>query len=287
MHARRRMVVSVQANGAPWVKARFGRHPARPLDVGITTTTLATAFFKASRPSVARPPSDVNFTTCHRANGARGPMGSHTRRPRAWTVDARTHDALSHSANMTPRKRREWARVFLSARRHGLGGLKLILFSVECARELGSGVPIFLAVRVVARLALTRRRGRRVRPAWRLPPVWAARAVGALAVGIALWGIFTLSDSPAPRAETEVEDTEVPEWLLTGQGDAGVVAKKMPSKRMRGQRAPPCEAPNVSLNDACWARLEQLPPCGDFYEQDGRCYVPVAASPRPPTSADP
>ncbi|MFY0573176.1 hypothetical protein ACN28S_01345 [Cystobacter fuscus] len=74
------------------------------------------------------------------------------------------------------------------------------------------------------------------RAAWHAPPTWASRAVGAIAVGIAIRGVLTLSEGPAPHAEMEVEDTEVPEWILTGQGDAGVVAKKMPSKRMKGRR---------------------------------------------------
>ncbi|WNG23856.1 hypothetical protein F0U62_07290 [Cystobacter fuscus] len=183
---------------------------------------------------------------------------------------------------MTPKKRREWARVFISARQQGLGGLRLILVSVECAIKLGTVVPFLVAVRVVPRVAPTR--GRVVRAAWHVPPTWAPCAVGAIAVGLALWGVLTLSEDPAPRAEMEVEDTAVPEWILTGQVDAGVVAKKMPSKRMKGQAAPPCEVPNVALNDACWARLEQLPPCGDFYESEGRCYVPIVEKKRAPTS---
>ena len=197
-------------------------------------------------------------------------------------MDAGAHDELSHLANMTPKKRREWARVFISARQQGLSWLRLILVSVECASQLGTVVPFLVAVRVVPRVAPTR--GRVVRAAWHVPPTWAPRAVGAIAVGLALWGVLTLSEDPAPRAEMEVEDAAVPEWILTGQGDAGVVAKKMPSKRMKGQAAPPCEVPNVALNDACWARLEQLPPCGDFYESEGRCYVPIVEKKRAPTS---
>ena len=199
-------------------------------------------------------------------------------------MDAGAHDALSHLANMTPKKRREWARVFISGRQQGLGGLRLILISVGCARQVGSVVPFLVALRVVPRVAPTR--GRVVRVAWHAPPTWAPRAVGASAVGIALWGVLMLSEGPAPRTEWEVEDTEVPEWILTGQGDAGVVAKKMPGKRMKGQAAPPCEAPQVPLNDACWARLEQLPPCGDFYEAEGGCYVPIVEKKRAPTSVD-
>jgi hypothetical protein len=89
---------------------------------------------------------------------------------------------------MTPKKRWEWARVFISARQQGLGRLRL-------------------------------------------------------AVGIAIWGVLTLSEGPAPRAEMEVEDTEVPEMKRTA-------------------------------------------PCEDFYEHEGRCYVPIVEKKRAPTSVD-
>ena len=182
---------------------------------------------------------------------------------------------------MTPQKRREWARVFLSARRHGLGRLKRILFSIACARNVGSLVPLLLAVRVVHRVAATRN------PTWQLPPMWAPRALGVLAVGLVTWGVLTLSARmPSATPEREVEDCEVPEWLITGQGDAGVVAKKMPSTRMRGQQAPPCDTVQVPLNDACWSELVQKPPCGDYYENEGRCYIPVIEKKRLPTSVD-
>jgi hypothetical protein len=203
-------------------------------------------------------------------------------------VDAHAPDALSHPANMTPIKRREWARVLLSARRHGLGGLKLLLFSVACAWEVGSAVPFLLAVRVVRRLVPTQSGGWSVRPAWHLPPTWAPRVVGVVAVSIAAWGVLTLSDSRTPRAKVEVDvrEYEVQEWFITSGDNAGVVAKKMPSTRMKGQLAPPCgKAPaQVVLNDGCWAEMAAPPPCGDLYEYEGLCYIPVAEKKRPPTS---
>jgi hypothetical protein len=185
---------------------------------------------------------------------------------------------------MTPKKRRQWARVFLNAKRHGLGRLKLILFSVACARNVGSLVPFFMAVRVVRRVAPTRS------PAWQLPPMWAPRALGVLAVGIATWGILTLSANWTPNVtpELDVEDSEVPEWFFTGQGDAGVVAKKMPSTRMKGQQAPPCGSAPLQfvINDACWIRADGPAPCGDIYEHEGRCYIPVVEKKRTPTGVD-
>ncbi|MBM7112523.1 hypothetical protein [Archangium primigenium] len=142
---------------------------------------------------------------------------------------------------------------------------------------------VLLALRVVLRTTSTRSGGRRMRPVWHLP-----RAVWALAGGLAVWVLLALGDSGAPRAmwAWEVEDAEVPEWLLTSPGDAGVVAKKMPSKRMKGQQAAPCgTAPvQVLLNDACWIEAVSPPPCGDLYEYEGRCYIPVVERKRPLTS---
>ena len=184
---------------------------------------------------------------------------------------------------MTLRKKREWARVFLSARRLGISGPRLILFSVACAREMGAMGPVLLAVRVVLRTTPTRSGGQRPRLAWRLP-----RAVWALAGGLAVWVLLALGDSGAPRAKWALYgwDTEVPEWMLSGPGDAGVVAKPMPPKRMKGQQGAPCgTAPvQVLLNDACWIEMVSPPPCGDFYEYEGHCYVPVVERKRPLTS---
>ncbi|WP_434386222.1 hypothetical protein [Melittangium boletus] len=108
-------------------------------------------------------------------------------------------------------------------------------------------------------------------------------------MGIAVWGLLTLGDGRTLRETSPVHvwDIEVPEWLLTGPGDAGVVAKPMPPKRMKGQQAPPCGASptQVLLNEACWVALDAQPPCGDFYEYEGRCYVPVVERRRLPTSA--
>ena len=181
---------------------------------------------------------------------------------------------------MTPQARRQWARVFIGARHQGLGRLKLLLFSVACARQLGSWGPVLVALRVVPRVASRRE----ARAAWHLSSRWAPPVVGAVAVGLVVWGVLSLDEGQAPRVHWEVEDREIPEWLLTDQGDAGVIAKKMPGQKMRGQQAPPCEAPQEALNDACWDRLARTPPCGDFYEYEGHCYVPIVEKKRLPTS---
>jgi hypothetical protein len=203
-------------------------------------------------------------------------------------VDAREPDALSHSTDMTPRKRREWARFFLSARRQGLGGLKLILFSIACASDAGSVVPVLLAARAVWRIAPAQSQGRRVRPSWHLPPTWAPRLLGVLAFVVVAWGL-SLGGGQTPRTKGYVDTrkTEVPEWLFVDQGDAGVVARKMPGVKMKGQQGPPCDSTQVLLSEACWDELKKVPPCGEYFEHEGRCYVPVVEKKRPPTSVDP
>ena len=202
-------------------------------------------------------------------------------------MDARAPNALSHFTNMTPKKRREWARVFLSARRHGLGGLKLILFSIACARDVGSAAPLLLAVRAVWRIAPAKGSGWRARPTWHLPPTWAPRLLAVIALVVVAWGL-SLGDGQAPRTKGSVDtlEYEVPEWLFVDQGDAGVVARKMPGVKMKGQQGAPCDSTQFFLSEACWDRLEKMPPCGEYFEHEGRCYVPVVEKKRPPTSVD-
>jgi hypothetical protein len=194
---------------------------------------------------------------------------------------------------MTSRKRRQWARVFISARHHGLVGLSLLLFSLECARQAGSVVPLLVALRVMRRIAP--RRGQKARPTWHLPPTWAPRALGVIAVGIALWGLLSLHPKPIrvepsfeviPYQDTTDDDDD---WLTEDRGTR--IAVPMPLKRMNRQQAAPCAPPpsgEVEINGACWVHLNKSLPCGNqFYEHDGKCYVPVRETPRPPTSVKP
>ena len=202
-------------------------------------------------------------------------------------MDARAPDALSHCTDMTPKKRREWARFFLDARRQGFGGPSLLLFSIACASDAGSVVPILLAVRATWRISLARSPVRRTRPTWHLPPTWAPRFLAVIALVVVAWGL-SLGDGRTPRARRYVDTRgpEVPEWLFVDQGDAGVVARKMPGVKMKGQQGPPCDSTQFLLSEACWDELKKGPPCGEYFEHEGRCYVPVVEKKRPPTSVD-
>ena len=88
-------------------------------------------------------------------------------------MDTGSHDVLSHSTHMTLKKRREWARVFIGAKHHGLSRRRILLFSIECARQLHTLMPVLVAMRLVLRAKPIR---------WRL--LWAPRALGAQAPGM-------------------------------------------------------------------------------------------------------
>ena len=188
---------------------------------------------------------------------------------------------------MTLNKRREWARVFIGARHHGLSRLRILLFSVECARQLGTWVPFLVAMRVVLRVEPIRGLAH---AQWNLSPMWAPRALGAIAVGIALWGILSLHRDPIhvdSPSELPIPETVTSDWLTR---DGGFIAVPIPSKRLERQQAPPC-APlpsrQVEINGGCWMEVIESLPCGQFYEHQGRCYVPVRETPKPPTSVVP
>ena len=96
---------------------------------------------------------------------------------------------------------------------------------------------------------------------WHLPPTWAPRALGAIAVGILLWAVLwphpkVIHVNPSP--EWHIPEGVPIDWLTR---DAGVVAVPMPPKRLERQQAPPCApAPNgeVEINGGCWAdRVDQ------------------------------
>jgi len=119
-----------------------------------------------------------------------------------------------------------------------------------------------------------------------VPPTWPPRALGALAVSIALWGVFApvrgVPSLERPRPEHVMTD-----WL-TRDGEA--VSVPVPPKRLERQQAPPCKPPpsaQQEINGGCWSPMEQRPPCDQFYEHQGRCYVPVREMPKRPTSIGP
>lgn len=53
----------------------------------------------------------------------------------------------------------------------------------------------------------------------------------------------------------------------------------MPQQALPGQREVPCASDQLAHVGACWARTDRKPPCKDYYELGGYCYVPVASPP--------
>ena len=70
------------------------------------------------------------------------------------------------------------------------------------------------------------------------------------------------------------------------------ISRKVPKKPLDDQARPPCKQKNaVVINGGCWRRqLEDAgtAPCdADLYEHEGRCYMVIRISERPPTSDPP
>lgn len=105
-------------------------------------------------------------------------------------------------------------------------------------------------------------------------------------------GISCCLTPDTTRARTYDDPPEV--WATDGAADAGPVARPMPGKPFEGQKRPPCDKAlgQVEIVGACWLALEvrpsQVPGCGaDYFEHDGKCYLPVKQAKRPPTSVEP
>lgn len=102
----------------------------------------------------------------------------------------------------------------------------------------------------------------------------------------------------ATRADVAATAPEAPPavWASDGadMGDAGTIARPMPSAPFEGQKKPPCNKHlgQVEANGACWLALEvkpsEVPGCGpDYFEHGGKCYLPVRQAKRLPTSVMP
>ena len=64
---------------------------------------------------------------------------------------------------------------------------------------------------------------------------------------------------------------------------AGIVLPvvDMPDGPLPKQRHRPCDKDQLEYVGACWAEVKRQPPCGNYYELRGACYVPVAPPVRP------
>lgn len=146
----------------------------------------------------------------------------------------------------------------------------------------------------------------------RPPPSWRRRAARralalvrepyrfgvVLAVLMLLFGAALTRQQPAQLPELEqLAAVEVPD--AGAEPDAGVVvdvhqddgrdlrARHIPEKPPENWARAPCPAGYVEIRGTCWARLDNRPPCPvASYEHASRCYVPLLAAPKLPTSID-
>jgi len=130
-----------------------------------------------------------------------------------------------------------------------------------------------------------------------------ALAVSVLGVlGAAVLGQVLRSDGGSSTPETG----GAPDAGTVGMGDAALasaapaapgasteqpgVRLRVPKEPLDGQKRPPCHSRwEVQLNGGCWfSNVGMKPPCGPReYEWQERCYLPVWAADRPPTSDQP
>lgn len=91
---------------------------------------------------------------------------------------------------------------------------------------------------------------------------------------------------PPPEPATHVLDATGPStWVIDIAPGSNVVAGPLPSKPFKGQKRKPCTPrKEVEAIGACWIPHAMKPPCGDLYEHEGQCLVPVLAVAPPPTS---
>lgn len=98
-------------------------------------------------------------------------------------------------------------------------------------------------------------------------------------------------EAPAPF----IEDQAPPCWWTDTNPQPPTQprpAQRLPVKPFEGQAKPPCGGrPDYvrEVNGGCWKLLAATPPCPDdtYWHSDGRCYEPVRAARRLPTSVEP
>ena len=94
---------------------------------------------------------------------------------------------------------------------------------------------------------------------------------------------------------TFAEDPTAPCWWTDTRAEPPArprPAQRLPEKPFEGQATPPCGGrPDYvrEVNGGCWKLLAATPPCPDdtYWHSDGRCYEPVRAAKRLPTSIEP
>lgn len=108
-----------------------------------------------------------------------------------------------------------------------------------------------------------------------------------LAASPGLYQLLTRTE-PTPAVQPPTLNTTpamIPFDLL--RGTLGTLPAPAPNQRKAGQCVAGFE---VEINGGCWMATDKTPPCPEpragwvFYAHEGKCWVPVANTPRAPTS---
>jgi hypothetical protein len=109
----------------------------------------------------------------------------------------------------------------------------------------------------------------------------------ALALSPSLYQLLARAE-PSPVVQLPHLDTTpamIPFDLM--RGTLGALPAPAPNQRKAGQCVQGIE---VEINGGCWMATDKRPPCPEprggwaFYAHEGKCWVPVANTPRVPTS---
>jgi hypothetical protein len=143
-----------------------------------------------------------------------------------------------------------------------------------------------------------------------LPQPRAMKAALAAAMALAVTALCQGGDGPYEPAQevawVEAQDAaEAPDGGTKGLGEEAssarvdsqeppvpssrAIVQQVPQGPLPGQRRPPCpRSAEVVINGGCWRHMTDTdPPCGDYYEWRGACYLPVMARQRVPTTQEP
>lgn len=106
------------------------------------------------------------------------------------------------------------------------------------------------------------------------------------AVLVAASAVVVSTDMSEPNRSTVARRPPDEAWTDTRWVDGLHEGAKMTGPRGPQQKKPPClPRTERELFSVCWALHGELPPCPDgTFEAQGRCFLPVVAAQRPPTS---
>jgi hypothetical protein len=203
---------------------------------------------------------------------------------------------------------REIAQAADSAAQHAGPEADVPLFEVKAAAE---GAPAWAGFDAHVERCDTKAPEARPAPvsAEYLPQPGAVKAALAAAMAFAVVALCQGGDEPYEQAQevawVEAQDEEeAPDGGTKGLGDevlsarvdsqeppapsSTAIIREVPEDPLPGQRRPPCPRNvEIAINGGCWYKVDIKPPCGDYYEWQSACYLPVMGRTRIPTTQEP